>query len=368
VIIVSPSVASLSVTDRAALATGWWGVPPLLRVSHLVGVQGDLLALALDPLPPGAPAVVRFRPPPSGSLTERIELLLGELDRAAVALFPSWLPGAGSLDGPRPLGVAAVRILAAQAASGSSNFGPFLADLASRGLYGVGPARRVRSRFPAEVRAAGLGRILPDAYKRADLVVLIDVPDGLSAADEHVLAAAAEWLTHHARVSVWLAGPPLRHVDRIRSVSVTLPTYLATLAADAPTEPPADLPVLTYPPLSGCPRRDSLAEMALERGLAPHDWARGRHWNHTIEWHTLARVYRLDLYWPEDGLVVEVDGPEHRGPLVYADDRLRDRQLQLLGYDVLRFTNEQVLHDVQAAVVTIRDLLAKRRDEKRHHV
>lgn len=367
-IILSASVASLTVADRAALATGWWGVPPLLRVSHLVGGQGDRLALALDPLPPGAPAVVRFRPPPGGSVTELIELLLGELDRAAVALFPSWLPGAGALDGPRPLSVAAVRALAAEAASGSSNFGPFLADLAERGLHGPGPWRRVRSRFPAEVRAAGLGRILPDAYRRADLVVLIDVPDGLGAADEYVLAAAAEWLTHHARVTVWLAGPPLRHVDRIRSVSVTLPTYLATLVADSSVEPPADLPVLTYPPLSGSPRRDSAAETALERGLAPHEWARGRHWNHTVEWHTLARVYRLDLFWPADGLVVEVDGPEHRGPLVYADDRLRDRQLQLFGHDVLRFTNEQVLDDVQAAVVTIRDLLRKRRNEERQHV
>jgi very-short-patch-repair endonuclease len=368
VIILSRSVASLTVTDRAALATGWWGVPPRLRVSHLIGVQGDLLALALDPLPPGAPAVVRFRPPPGGSLTELVELLLGELDRAAVALFPSWLPGAHAFDGPGPLGVAAVRALAAQAASGSNNFGPFLADLAAQGLHGAGPSRRGRSRFPAEVRAAGLGRILPDAYRRADLVVLIDVPDGLRPADEHVLTSAAEWLTHHARVSVWLVGPPLRHVDRIRSVPVTLPSYLATLAPEAPGGPPADLPVLSYPPLSGSPRRDSAAELALERGLAPHEWARGRHWNHTVEWHTLARVYRLDLFWPADGLVVEVDGPEHRGPLVYADDRHRDRQLQLHGHDVLRFTNEQVLHDVQAAVVTIRDLLRKRRIEERHHV
>jgi very-short-patch-repair endonuclease len=360
------------VTNPAGLATGWWAVPPPLRASHLVGVEADLLALALDPLPPGAPAVVRFRMPAGGSLTERIELLLGELDVAAVALFPSWLPGAGGLDGPRPLGVAAVRALAAQAAAGSSNFGPFLADLAERGLRGPEVVRRrVRSRFPAEVRAAGLGRVLADAYRRTDLVVLIDVAHGLPAGDERTLVAAAEWLTHHARATVWLAGPPLRYVDRIRSVSVTLPAYLAALAADAPAEQPADpcdAPILSYPPPEGCPRRDSPAELALERGLAPHEWARGRQWNRTIEWHTLARVYRLDLFWPDDGLVVEVDGPEHRGPLTYADDRLRDRQLQLLGYDVLRFTNEQVLYDVQAAVVTIRDLLRKRREEERQHV
>jgi very-short-patch-repair endonuclease len=361
------------VTDRATLAAGWWAVPPLFRTTHVTGAEPDLLALGLDPLPPGAPAVVRFRPARACALADQVALLLDELDDAAVALFPAWLPGAEVLDGPRPLGVAAVRALAAQAAGRTANFGPFLADLAERGLRGQPAQRRVRSRFPAQVRAAGLGRVMADAYQRGSLVVMIDVPDGLSIADEYALAAAAEWLTHHARVTVWLVGPPLRHVDRIRSVPVTLPPYLTELASGRPppeaTLPPVpELPVLGYPPISGEPRRDSPAELALERGLAPHEWARGRRWNHTFEWHTLARVYRLDLFWPADGLVIEVDGPEHRGIFRYADDRHRDRQLQMLGHAVLRFTNEQILHDVQAAVVTIRSLLRKRRQEERHHV
>jgi very-short-patch-repair endonuclease len=92
-----------------------------------------------------------------------------------------------------------------------------------------------------------------------------------------------------------------------------------------------------------------------------HDWARGRCWNKVLEWHVLGKAYRLDLFWPDDGLVVEVDGDDHRERWKYADDRHRDAQLQLLGHDVVRFTNDQVLTDPQATALTIRDLLLLRR-------
>ncbi|MBM0236291.1 DUF559 domain-containing protein, partial [Micromonospora sp. ATA32] len=235
-----------------------------------------------------------------------------------------------------------------------------------------------RSRFPAEVRAAGLARVLADAYRRDTCVLLIELPDGLTPDDERALAATAEWLAQHARLTVWLAGAPLRVVDRIRSVPVTLPAYVTQLAdspgriADSSADPVP--PGLTYPPLSGVPRADSAAEQALERALAPHEWARDRRWNHTYEWHLLGRPYRLDLYWAAEGLAVEVDGPEHRGRITFANDRRRDVQLQLLGLDVLRFTNEQVLSDVQTVVRKIRHLLVRRRAagtypaEMRRHV
>jgi very-short-patch-repair endonuclease len=129
--------------------------------------------------------------------------------------------------------------------------------------------------------------------------------------------------------------------------------------------PPTDAadagPILTYPPLSGVPRPDSPAERALERALARHEWARGRRWNHTFEWHVLGRPYRLDLFWPTEGLVVELDGRDHRGSLKFADDRRRDAQLQVLGHDVLRFTNEQVLSEITIVLLRIEQLLRQRR-------
>jgi very-short-patch-repair endonuclease len=356
-------------TCEALAPAPWWAVPPAQQVSYLVGADPELLRMALDPLPVNAPAVVQFRPTAGGPLGDQVTVLLDELDRAATALFPSWLPGAERLDASPGLGVAAVRALAARSAARSRNFGPFLADLAERGLLGRGDPRR----FPPQVRAAGLTRVIAEAYGRRSAALLIDVPDGLAPADERVLGASAEWLAHHGRLTVWLAGAPLHVVDRLRTVAVTLPAYLAWLATDAPPtvddapgptrgEPTGQAaPTFSYPPLSGLPRTDSPAELALERALAPHEWAFGRRWNHTYEWHILGRPYRLDLFWAAESLVVEVDGPDHRGRLKFADDRRRDVQLQLLGHDVLRFTNDQVLSDVHATVRKIQQSLSQRR-------
>lgn len=330
---------------------------------YLAGADPELLFIALDPLPVGAPVIIQFHPAIGGSVGDQVDTLVASMDRAAVALFPRWLPDAAHLDPSAELGGPAVRALAARAAARSSTFGPFLADLAERCLLGL---THRPSRFPAEVRASGLARVIADAYTRGSSAVLIAVPDGLSPVDERALVAAAEWLADHGRLGVWLAGAPLRVVDRVRSIAVTLPEYVTDLISDPAivnesSEPEADRPRFSYPPLSGVPRSDSPAEMALERSLARHEWAHGRRWNHTFEYHLLRKAYRLDLYWPDEGVVVEVDGPDHRERYKFADDRRRDVQLQLLGHDVLRFTNEEVLADVQAVVEKIGQLLRQRR-------
>lgn len=328
-----------------------------------MGADPELMAIALDPLPRGAPVVVQFRPVPGGAVGDQIAALLDSMDRAAVALFPRWLPEAAHLDPSVELGGPAVRALAARAAARSSTFGPFLADLAERCLRDL--AYRP-SRFPAEVRASGLVRVMAEAYGRESSAVLIAVPDDLSPTDERALVAAAEWLADHGRLGVWLAGAPLRTVDRVRTVAVTLPEYVTDLVTapdtvNVPGQPQSDRPSFSYPPLSGIPRSDSAAELALERSLARQEWALGRCWNHTFEYHLLRKAYRLDLYWPDERVVVEVDGPDHREKYKFADDRRRDVQLQLLGHDVLRFTNDEVLADVQAVVEKIGQLLRQRR-------
>ncbi|WP_229402511.1 endonuclease domain-containing protein [Micromonospora okii] len=376
---------------RDGAGADWWAAVPPHRVSHLVDADPELLRLALDPLPPTAPAVLAHRPERGLSLAALVAALLDQLEEAALALFPRWLPDAGRLEGGGPPAVAAVRGIAGRLAARSDHFGPFVADLAERALRdraaagaegaagdasagggGAGGARgggrrRRRPRFPVEVRAAGLTRVLAEAYGRDDLVLLAQAPTDAAPGDGRVLVAAAEWLVQHGRCAVWIVGPLAAATDRVRPVPVRLPTPLAELAGAASRV--SDSPAatgLSFPPLAGAPRPDSPAEQALERALAPHDWARGRRWNHTYEWHLLARPYRVDLLWTVEGLAVEVDGPEHRGAMMFADDRRRDVQLQLLGLDVLRFTNEQVLTDVQAVLRSIRDLLARRRTAGAH--
>jgi very-short-patch-repair endonuclease len=350
------------VTPRVQIDQPWWAAPPPRQVCYLAGADPELLAIALDPLPPASPVVVQFRPAPGGAVRDQIAALLDGMDRAAVALFPRWLPEAAHLDPSAELGGPAVRALAARTAARSSTFGPFLADLAERCLRDL--AYRP-SRFPAEVRASGLARVIADAYGRESSAVLIAVPDDLSPTDERALVAAAEWVADHGRLGVWFAGAPLGTVDRVRTVAITLPECVTDLVTDPdvandPDEPEPERPSFRYPPLSGVPRSDSAAEMALERSLARHEWAHGRRWNHTFEYHLLRKAYRLDLYWPDERVVVEVDGPDHREKYKFADDRRRDVQLQLLGHDVLRFTNEEVLADVGAVVDKIAQLLRQR--------
>jgi very-short-patch-repair endonuclease len=346
-------------------AADWWRLGEVGQVTFLTGAAPDLLNIALDPLPAGAPAVVQFRPAFGATSQNQVENVLAEMDRAAVSLFPAWLPGADRLVGSQGLGVDAVRALAQDRAARSENFGPFLTDLAERALGGQ---RRDHAPFPAAVRAAGLARVIADAYGRRAAALLVDVPGGLSPAAERSLVATCEWLAHYGHLSVWLAGADLQVADWISTVTVELPEFIAQLDAEsfdteATSSESRSSPsaLLTYPAVAGTPRHDSPAEQRLERALLGCRWAEGREWNRTFEWHLLAKPYRLDLFWPAVGVIVEVDGPEHRGRLQYADDRRRDVQLQLLGYDVLRFTNEQVLSDVGAVTTRIEQLLNLRR-------
>jgi very-short-patch-repair endonuclease len=354
----------LTMTREAQVAASWWTALPARQVSYVTGAAPELLAIALDPLPESAPAVIQFRPATGVPLGDQLGVLLDEIERASVALFPRWLPGAERLDKDGRLGVAAVRAMATTRAARSPHFGPFLAELAERGLRAAhsNPVQ-FPSRFPAAVRAAGLARVIAETYDRDAVALLIDVPEGLSPADERALVGSAEWLARHAHLAVWLAGAPLCAADRVRSIHITLPTYLTELTELA--EPPGAARTahsFAIPPLSGVPRADSVAESMLERALAPHAWANGRRWNHTYEWHLLGQLYRLDLYWKAERLVVEIDGPEHRGPLKYAADRRRDNQLQQLGHRVLRFPNDDVISDVQAVVLKIRNILGWLRD------
>jgi very-short-patch-repair endonuclease len=191
-----------------------------------------------------------------------------------------------------------------------------------------------------------------------------------------VLAGACELLADRGRLSVWLVGEPLRAVDRVRVISMMMPEPLARLTKAAAQDKPTDLgpkPLLSYPSPLGAPRADSEAEQALERALAPHLWAAGREWNRRYQASELAREYRLDLCWPVDRIVVEVDGADHRRRLKWADDRTRDVHLQMNGYAVLRFANEDVLADVQLVVHQVHRVLSRRRQgahipEMRSHV
>jgi very-short-patch-repair endonuclease len=64
--------------------------------------------------------------------------------------------------------------------------------------------------------------------------------------------------------------------------------------------------------------------------------------------------WRLDFYWPEAGLVVEVDGGDFHSsrPRIERDHR-KDAELRNRGIEVLRFTGRQIVREIEFVLVAI---------------
>jgi very-short-patch-repair endonuclease len=63
--------------------------------------------------------------------------------------------------------------------------------------------------------------------------------------------------------------------------------------------------------------------------------------------------YTLDFYCAEHRLAVEADGGQHLTPEGLAGDEMRRRYLQTCGIRVLRFSNLDVLNNLEGVLETI---------------
>ncbi|GAA2600329.1 hypothetical protein GCM10010399_33930 [Dactylosporangium fulvum] len=336
-----------------------WADLPLDRPISIDGVSADSLALLIEPLPSDAPAIVTYNALPQPRAARIVATLLTELDRVARELFPAWLPKAAHIDSAAGAGVVAVRSIALRAAQNGGQYGPFLADLAERSLLqhvdATGP-------FDPEVRAVGLAKAIAAAFGRTRAAILIRVGEGFSVDQQQALIVAARWLSDSGRFGIWFTGTVLQVADAMEVVRFTPPTGEALPEFNAAyiDEPPLD-EIVGYPAIAGQPHPGSRAEQLLEAALAPAAWAAGREWNQSYQPHPLTNPIRLDLLWRDARLVVEIDGVEHCDPARFAADRQRDVLLQLDGYAVLRFTNQQVLMHRDLVLAQIQQFLAGRR-------
>jgi very-short-patch-repair endonuclease len=351
------------VDDPGGGVAQWRTDLPAGRVARLPVGGLETAGPAGPALPDGGPALVTCRPPIAGSPAAAVAAILDQLDAVAVALFPAWLPGAARLNGPGGAGVAAVRALAREAAGATAHFGPFLADLAVRSLR---PGPKPAPAFPAEVRAAGLARVIAAGHRRPGTALLVDVPDRLGPAEQVSLMNACEWLAGHGRFAVWLTGAATPAADQESPVRVGPPPRAAA-GPSARAYPDRGHPAgltpagVTHPPLTGRPHPGSRAEQRLEAALAGRAWAAGRAWNQPYQSRTLTNPITVDLIWEAERCVVEIDGPEHCDRPRFEQDRRRDVHLQLDGYSVLRFTNAQVLGDLGTVLSQIEQFVTTRR-------
>ena len=69
--------------------------------------------------------------------------------------------------------------------------------------------------------------------------------------------------------------------------------------------------------------------------------------------------YIVDFLCHEGGVIIEVDGGYHSEPRQAEDDELRTQRLQQLGFHVLRFSNEEILENIEDVEDRILEFIEK---------
>ena len=75
-----------------------------------------------------------------------------------------------------------------------------------------------------------------------------------------------------------------------------------------------------------------------------------------------AKTFILDFYCHEHLLGIELDGSVHENDEAREYDQNRTAELENLGITLLRFKNEEVLHDLSKVLNEIRNKVAQLRD------
>lgn len=65
----------------------------------------------------------------------------------------------------------------------------------------------------------------------------------------------------------------------------------------------------------------------------------------------------VDFICREDGLIIEVDGGYHAEPRQEIRDEQRSQILESYGFHIIRFTNEEILNEIDSVLLKIEDCL-----------
>ena len=74
--------------------------------------------------------------------------------------------------------------------------------------------------------------------------------------------------------------------------------------------------------------------------------------------------YIVDFYCLKAKLVIELDGSQHYEPDYQEKDRLRDAELNSLGFTVMRFDNHSVMTNIDGVVEAIYQYLSEMKAEE----
>ncbi|MBI5824501.1 MAG: endonuclease domain-containing protein [Chloroflexi bacterium] len=74
----------------------------------------------------------------------------------------------------------------------------------------------------------------------------------------------------------------------------------------------------------------------------------------------------IDFYCAEAKLLIEIDGASHLEKEQQEYDQARTEYLEALEYKVIRFTNDDVRHNIHAVVTAILEEVESRINERKH--
>ena len=324
------------------------------EVRCLAGLDAVALADRLALAPRTRRAVLRLDLGDQGDADCLIARAVDGLARAVSSLWP-YLWGGEDLSALRDDALTLAHLplrLEALAARHPGLSRAWGAEILPRLLRGAAP--RLAGPSPAVEWAQLALAFAPDG-------LVIAVPWRGTAAAAFV--AATEWLARNAAVSV------LVFAERLPADPVfERPLFGAAAIADALETPEPQTPrdavpeetqplLIALPETDGRPHPQSAAELKIYTLIqADADLRPLFAFNRMVPDLPLLAA-RADLLWRTGRLVVEIDGPEHRGAAKYRADRRRDTTLMLAGWRVLRMTNEDIITDAALALETIRDVV-----------
>lgn len=208
------------------------------------------------------------------------------------------------------------------------------------------------------------------AIEPSQLVILIAVHDAeASKGSLRALAQGAEWLASNTRARVILVLPTaLSTANELDHVTYTACLFVTPLKAEpvtpapSPTEPPTKAKKGTaieanvfVSPIIGRPHPKSAAELLLhDRICSDPELAPLFAYNQPIKTRYQTNPI-VDLLWEGGRLVIEIDGQEHCQLVTFIQDRRRDFELFMSGYQVIRFTRFKVLESPEVVLNDIRD-------------
>jgi primosomal protein N' len=159
----------------------------------------------------------------------------------------------------------------------------------------------------------------------------------------------AAWETVEAAMKAWdweHATPPPAPPRTRRGEEES-----ADISGDKQWHIPTDLWNVLKPLAKQKRREPTRAENVLWQALRRHKLGYPVRRQHPIE------RFIVDFYYPVGKLIIEVDGEIHQYTQV--EDQIRQEVLETLGYHIIRFTNDEVINNLDFVVQQIRDSLTR---------